>query len=62
MYKYVIKNYISCHFILEILCHKITMHVILYVIKNCILCHELYIILIIIFQYLMKYIYKSNVL
>ena len=33
-----------------------------YVIKNYILCHELYIILIIIFQYLMKFIYKSNAL
>ena len=30
--------------------------------KNYILCHELYVILIIIFQYLMKFIYKSNVL
>ena len=30
--------------------------------KNFILCHELYIILIIIFQYSMKFIYKSNVL
>ena len=30
--------------------------------KNYILCHELYTILIIIFQYLMKFIYKFNVL
>ena len=30
--------------------------------KNFILCHELYIILIIIFQCLMKFVYKSNVL
>ena len=30
--------------------------------KNFILCHELYIILIIIFQYSMKFIYKSYVL
>ena len=30
--------------------------------KNFILCHELYIVLIIIFQYLMKFIYKFNVL
>ena len=30
--------------------------------KNYILCHKLYIILIIIFQYLMKFIYNSNVL
>ena len=28
--------------------------------KNYILCHELYIILITNFQYLMKFIYKSN--
>ena len=33
-----------------------------YVIKNYILCHEVYIILITNFQYLMKFIYKSNVL
>ena len=62
------KNYILCHFILEIyqiLCHKFTMHVILYIImkfKNYILCHNLYIILITNFQYLTKFIYKSNVL
>ena len=30
--------------------------------KNCISCHELYIIIITNFQYLMKFIYKSNVL
>ena len=30
--------------------------------KKYILCHELYIILITNFQYLMKFIYKSNVL
>ena len=30
--------------------------------KNHILCHELYINLVIIFQYLMKFIYKFNVL
>ena len=30
--------------------------------KNYILCHELYTIVIIIFQYLMKFIYKSYVL
>ena len=30
--------------------------------KNYILCHELYIIRITNFQYLMKFIYKSNVL
>ena len=30
--------------------------------KDFILCHELYVILIIIFQYLMKFIYKSNIL
>ena len=30
--------------------------------KKYILCHDLYIILIKIFQYLMKFIYKSNVL
>ena len=30
--------------------------------KNHILCHELYINLVIIFQYLMKFIYKSYVL
>ena len=30
--------------------------------KNHILCHELYTILIIIFQYFMKFIYKSYVL
>ena len=33
-----------------------------YVIMKFILCHELYIILITNFQYLMKFIYKSNVL
>ena len=30
--------------------------------KNYILCHELYTILIKIFQFLMKFVYKSNVL
>ena len=30
--------------------------------KNYILCHKLYVILILIFQYLMKFIYKFNVL
>ena len=30
--------------------------------KNYILSHKLYVIIIIIFQYLMKFIYKSNVL
>ena len=42
------------------LCHKITMHVILYIImkfKKYILCHELYTIIVKIFQYLMKFIY-----
>ena len=33
-----------------------------YVIMKFVLCHELYTILIIIFQYLMKFIYKFNVL
>ena len=30
--------------------------------KNYILCHKLYVILILIFQYLMKFMYKFNVL